>query len=74
MKIEKKNIAEELLHQNKIMNRVKSCKQPVNEKRNISSLEHATFLRGFVMWDERKALQNIKISPVCVEVSGFYIQ
>lgn len=67
-------IAEELLHQNKIMNRVKSYKQSINEKENISSLEHVTFLREFVMWEEKKALQNTKISPVCVEVSGFYIQ
>lgn len=56
-------IAEELVHQNKIMNRVKSYKQSINEKENISSLEHVTFLRGFVMWEEKKSITEHKNIP-----------
>lgn len=36
------------------MNRVKSHKQPINEKGKFSSLEHVTFFRGFVMWEDKK--------------------
>lgn len=46
------------------MNRVKSYKQPINEKRNISSLEHVTFLRGFVMWEKKSITEHKNISFV----------
>lgn len=40
-----------------------SRKQPINEKRNFSSLGHVTFLRGLVMWEEKKHISEYKNIP-----------